>query len=123
MKRIAHNPRSSKAGFAGSGTDCLCVRTATHVLLMAVLLTSVGCSRHLIRPAGERRVAPVTVAVAVETNVPVQLHAIGHVTALSTVSVQSRVDGVLEKVHFRQGQAVKEGDLIFTIDPRPFRRH
>jgi multidrug efflux system membrane fusion protein len=58
--------------------------------------------------------------VAVETNVPVQLHSIGHVAAFSTVAVQSRVDGVLEGVHFQQGETVKQGSLIFSIDPRPF---
>ncbi len=55
-----------------------------------------------------------------QTNVPLQLHAIGHVVPLSIVNVQSRVDGTLDEVHFKDGDTVKQGELIFTIDPRPF---
>ncbi|MFO7709979.1 MAG: efflux RND transporter periplasmic adaptor subunit [Desulfobacterales bacterium] len=60
------------------------------------------------------------VAVAVQKPVPVQLQAIGTVEAFATVSVKSRVDGELVGVHFREGQDVKRGELLFTIDPRPF---
>ncbi|MCU0560955.1 MAG: biotin/lipoyl-binding protein [Desulfobacterales bacterium] len=63
---------------------------------------------------------PVRVAVALQRPVPVQLQAIGTVEAFAAVSVKSRVDGQLVGVHFREGQDVKKGDLLFTIDPRPF---
>jgi len=63
---------------------------------------------------------PVTVAVTVQKDVPVQLNAIGNVKPFSTVAVKVRVDGQLAKVGFKQGDEVKKGDLIFTIDPRPF---
>ncbi len=59
-------------------------------------------------------------ATAALTNVPLSLEAIGHVTAYSSVAVRSQVDGILESAHFQQGALVREGDLIFTIDPRPF---
>lgn len=59
-------------------------------------------------------------AVEVETSAPTQLQVTGHVTALATVAIQSRVNGVLEKVYFQEGEEVREGDLIFSIDPRPF---
>jgi len=42
------------------------------------------------------------------------------VVSISTVSIQSRVDGTLDKVHFREGDRVRQDDLIYTIDPRPF---
>lgn len=73
-------------------------------------------------PQREKREAlvPVRVAVAVQKSVPVQLQAIGTVEAFATVSVKSRVDGELVGVHFREGQDVKRGELLFTIDPRPF---
>ena len=61
-----------------------------------------------------------TVATAVQKDIPVQLHAIGNVEAYSTVSVKSQVEGQLAKVHFVEGQPVNKGDLLFTIDPRPF---
>ncbi len=46
--------------------------------------------------------------------------AVGTVEAYATVSIKSRVDGQLVGVHFREGQDVKKGDLLFTIDPRPY---
>jgi multidrug efflux system membrane fusion protein len=51
--------------------------------------------------------------------VPVQIQGIGNVQALSTVSVYSLVGGQIFKIHFKEGDEVKAGDLLFTIDPRP----
>jgi membrane fusion protein, multidrug efflux system len=62
---------------------------------------------------------PVLIAQAVQKTVPIQLHAIGTVEAYSTVSVRSQVDGKIAAVHFREGEDVKKGDLLVTIDPRP----
>ena len=61
-----------------------------------------------------------TAATAVQKTVPVQLSAIGNVEAYSTVSVKSQIGGVLTRVHFGEGQDVNKGDLLFTIDPRPY---
>jgi multidrug efflux system membrane fusion protein len=71
-------------------------------------------------PPGAGQPVPVTVANAVEKTVPVQVHAVGRVEAHNTVSVGSRVDGQILTVHFEDGQYVKAGDLLFTIDPRTF---
>jgi multidrug efflux system membrane fusion protein len=74
------------------------------------------------RPQREKRepLVPVKVAAAIRKAVPVQLQAVGTVEAYATVSIKSRVDGQLMGIHFREGQDVKKGDLLFTIDPRPF---
>lgn len=61
-----------------------------------------------------------TVATAVRKTVPVQLNAIGTVQAISTVAVRSQVEGALVGVHFEEGQEVRRGERLFTIDPRPF---
>ncbi len=62
---------------------------------------------------------PVVVAQAEARDVPVELRNIGNVEAYSTVTVRSQITGQIIKVHFREGQDVKAGDLLFTIDPRP----
>ena len=63
---------------------------------------------------------PVTVTKAVRRDVPVVAEGIGTVQALNSVLVRARVDGTLDRVLFTEGQEVKEGDLLATIDPRPF---
>jgi len=68
-------------------------------------------------PAG----VPVTVAVAEQKDIPIQIRTIGNVEAYSTVSVKTRVEGELSRVYFKEGQEVKKGDMLFMIDPRPFK--
>lgn len=69
-----------------------------------------------------RRTPPLTVGVATATqaDLPVILEALGTVTPTATVRVQAQVSGVLTAVHFKEGQMVKAGELLATIDPRPF---
>lgn len=70
--------------------------------------------------SGKASAVPVMVATVVQKNLPVQLTAIGTVEANSTVSVRAQITGALMRIHFKEGQDVKKGDLLFTIDPRPF---
>jgi multidrug efflux system membrane fusion protein len=63
---------------------------------------------------------PVLVAKAIRKTVAQRLHAIGRVEAYSTVEVKSQISGQVMQVHFKEGQDVNKGDLLFTIDPRPF---
>jgi membrane fusion protein, multidrug efflux system len=69
--------------------------------------------------AGER-VIPVSVAKVQQKDFPVFLDGLGTVTAYNTVTVRSQVDGRLNQVLFREGQAVKKGEVLAQIDPRPF---
>jgi multidrug efflux system membrane fusion protein len=63
---------------------------------------------------------PVETATALEKDVPIEIHTIGEMEAYSSVEVKSQVDGPILKVHFGEGQYVRKGELLFTIDPRPF---
>jgi multidrug efflux system membrane fusion protein len=69
---------------------------------------------------GARPPIPVNTAVARVTDAPVALTAIGAIQSISTVSIRAQIDGQIREVHFKEGQRVRTGDLLFTIDPRPF---
>jgi multidrug efflux system membrane fusion protein len=92
---------------------------AAGLLLLLVLLYRFAFRAEPTRPAPER-----TASVAAETartgDMPVYLDGIGTVTPRATVTVHPRVDGHLMAVHFVEGQAVADGDLLAEIDPRPF---
>ncbi|TAN41848.1 MAG: efflux RND transporter periplasmic adaptor subunit [Nitrospirae bacterium] len=94
------------------------MRILSPCLMALLLLTS--CSADNKAKQQKPKTVPVTVAVAQEKDVPVQLTAVGNVEPYSTVAVNSRVGGQLMQVHFSEGQAVNKGDRLFTIDPRPF---
>jgi multidrug efflux system membrane fusion protein len=68
----------------------------------------------------DRPPAPVTVTVAISQDVPTYLDAIGKTVAREVVSIQPQVSGRITKIHFVDGADVKKGDMLFTIDPRPF---
>jgi multidrug efflux system membrane fusion protein len=87
------------------------------IIVAALLVMASGCSRAAKREAPS---APVLVAKAVATTVPVQINPppVGHVMAISTATVHSQIGGVISTVNFQEGQEVKKGDLLFTIDPR-----
>jgi multidrug efflux system membrane fusion protein len=68
----------------------------------------------------EAQAVAVQAAAAVRKTVPVQLTAIGTVESYASVSIKSRISGQLVQVHFKEGQEVPKGALLFTIDPRPY---
>ena len=64
---------------------------------------------------------PVTTSVTVQKDVPVEMTAIGTVEAWSVVNIISRVDGQVMRIHIKEGDAVEKGQLLFSIDDRPYR--
>ena len=63
---------------------------------------------------------PVTVATPLKKKITEWDEFTGRFEAVETVEVRARVTGFLEAIHFRDGQIVKKGDLLFTLDKRPF---
>ena len=63
---------------------------------------------------------PVTIGQAKTADFPVYLNGLGAVEPYQTVLIRSRVDGAVTKIAFKQGQMVKEGDVLVQIDPRPY---
>ena len=93
----------------------------SYLITAAVMLAlNAGCRR--AGPAGPAAApaVPVQVAVAVLQDVPRVVESIGSVQALRTVNVKSQVDGIIAQVHFKEGDEVKAGDPLVSLDRRPF---
>jgi multidrug efflux system membrane fusion protein len=69
---------------------------------------------------GAGEVVPVEVAPVTQQDVPVQIKSIGNVEPMTTVAIRSQVEGTLLSVTFTPGQEVKKGQVLFSIDPRPY---
>ena len=92
---------------------------AVSAVLLA-LMTGWGCSSETKGQNDTARAVPVIVASVTQKDVPLQLRAIGNVEAFTTVSVKPMIAGQVVNVNFMEGQDVRPGDLLLTIDPRPF---
>jgi multidrug efflux system membrane fusion protein len=95
---------------------------AGFALAVALAGASAGCSDRAgaQKPPPAPPAVPVGVATAEQKMIPLQVTAVGNVQAYTTVGVKSQIAGQIVKVHFTEGHEVKRGDLLFTIDPRPF---
>jgi len=95
--------------------------TVRSVLLgLALIFAGLAACNKKPEANFERPPAPVTVARAVAQDVPVYIDAVGKTVAREVVSVQPQVSGRITQIHFTDGANVKIGDLLFTIDPRPY---
>ena len=95
------------------------MKKASIIAAAGFALVLAGCSR---APAGKGLApVPVLTALVVATNMPVLIDPppFGHVLPISTVTIRPQIGGVIATVNFQEGQEVKKGDLLFTIDPRP----
>src|SRR6185436_1059610 len=93
------------------------LRIAALILLLAPLA---ACEQGPPAAGGAPPPPTVTVAKPTERGVVDQDEYVGRFVAIDSVEVRARVSGYLDQVHFRDGQTVKVGDLLFTIDKRPF---
>ncbi|MBF0120791.1 MAG: efflux RND transporter periplasmic adaptor subunit [Desulfobacterales bacterium] len=74
-----------------------------------------------VEDSRKKKVVPVNISISEKKDVPLQIKAVGNVRAYSTLSVIPQVNGELLSVHFKEGDNIKEGDLLFTINPAPFK--
>jgi len=92
--------------------------------LTASLLLLAGCTNGAAEQKSgappQRPPAAVTVAAAVAQDVPVYVDEVGRCVAREAVSVEPQVSGRITAIHFTDGADLKKGDLLFTIDPRPY---
>jgi multidrug efflux system membrane fusion protein len=79
-----------------------------------------GCTTKASGPPSRRGEAsvPVTVTKVVQKDIPIDLQAVGNVEAYLTVTIKAQVNGELTRAYFQEGDFVKRGDLLFSIDPR-----
>jgi multidrug efflux system membrane fusion protein len=102
---------------------CLCLARWLSLLALAVsLLGPGGCSKRLparqMPKGGGGLAVPVTTAKVEQKTTAITVRSFGDVEACANVEIKAQVTGVLTKVHFIEGQMVKKGDLLLSIDPR-----
>jgi multidrug efflux system membrane fusion protein len=90
--------------------------------LLAVLLTAAGCNNEQASSGGQAPPPPeVGVAQVVSKSVQQWDEYTGRISAIDTVELRPRASGYVQRVAYKEGQDVKQGDLMFQIDPRPYR--
>lgn len=87
------------------------------LLIILFLLTIWGCTN---KPKKIERVFPVTLGSVIQRDVPIYIEVIGNVYSLQIVEIRPQVGGIITEAYVKQGQYVKKGDPLFSIDPRPF---
>lgn len=110
MIRSYGNLRACKS-LAGS------VRMALRLGAFAAL--ACGCAKQQAAPPA-RPATRVTVAKVTQKTMPVEVTAVGNVEAISTISIRAQVAGEVQNIHFKEGDFVKKGQVLLTIDPRPY---
>lgn len=103
---------------AGRGTRLW--RALEAAALACAIAALAGCGdKAAVDPAGMPP-APVLVAKTVRRTVPLQIREIGTVEAFASIGIKARVEGNLVAIHFTEGDYVRKGQPLFTIDPRPY---
>ncbi len=86
------------------------------LLVAAGLTTACGGGKP---PAPQKDTVPVRIAEVVVRSMPIEVRVVGHAEPMTSVAIRARVGGEITKVHFRQGDDVAAGAILFTLDSRP----
>jgi multidrug efflux pump subunit AcrA (membrane-fusion protein) len=116
------------SGSTGRRHGASSASTSARLVLTAALAAGGAAGAAGCKPSGQqahaaamqRPPAAVVVTRAVAQDVPIYIEQIGKTSAINSVVIQPQVDGKITEVHFKDGSDVKKGQLLFTIDPRPF---
>ncbi len=100
-------------------------RPSTLVLLslaLTVAMLGVSCSKpgSPASPSRPSRGVPVTVAPVVRKDMPLEMDTFGRAQSKASVTIKAQVTQLIQKVHFQEGQALARGDLLFTLNSRPY---
>ena len=99
-------------------------RSSILFFFLSAFLFVSGCSnKEAVQTSGSpagRAPAPVVVASVEQRDIPVQIMAIGNVEAYQTVQIRSQVSGQIQKIFFKEGEDVRQGQPLFQLDKRPF---
>jgi multidrug efflux system membrane fusion protein len=87
------------------------------LFLILLPLCIAGCKKTVEKKASAPRVE---IGLVVKKTIPIGLNAVGHCTAYNSAEIKAQVEGVLKVIHYTEGGQVNKGDLLFTIDPRPY---
>src|SRR3979490_758434 len=118
--RITASPRERQA-LPGSTSMRVKMRKTSIAAIVAILPALAACGQGQSQPQAAAPPPPkVTVAKPVSRMIADQDEYVGRFAAVESVEMGARVSGYLEAIHFQDGQMVKKGDLLFTIDRRPF---
>ncbi len=105
------------------GNALLHARTASIAhrvsALAALLVLAAGCAKQQAAPSA-RPPSTVTVAKVVQRTMPVEVTAVGNVEAISTILIRAQVAGAVQDIRFKEGDFVTKGQVLLTIDPRPY---
>ena len=112
---MLHKKMETRTPTTGKWPAAIVLGPRIIMLSLSASCTSGGSDRR-----GALKEVPVTVASAAQKNIPVQLFAIGNVEAYATVAVKAQAGGELMQVNFKEGDFIKEGDLLFVLDSRPY---
>lgn len=93
---------------------------SVHWLVTLSLLSSLSCTKKSQTPETSRPAVPVQVAKVAKQTMPRLLSAVGTVVSPQVVQIRPRVGGLVVGIHFREGDLVKEGQLLMEIDPEPY---
>jgi membrane fusion protein, multidrug efflux system len=121
MRRVANQCRERETPTDGAN------RSSSRHLMLAFSYSVVLASSFILtgckQAPGTKAPAPVAVEVVAVVPKPIRLsdEFNGRVSSINSVEVRARVTGYVDKVAYREGDSVKQGDLLFIIDPRPYR--